>query len=245
MQPAPGPHPAVEADRVVPPPGNLWICGQRVWLGPALAGRTITVRADARILHVLLEGARIKTLPSRLSRTDLARLANRGARRAGPAPLPLSAAAVIEVDPMVNGCGPACLAGTQFNAGAHLAGQRTTLRMDGPLMALIDVTATLLRTMPCRVTPAGRHRLRGARRALIPARPAGPVTVSRRVSGRGSIMVAEQKIHVGMIHASKTVTADSDHFTVVPRTTTREISRYKAYATQRSRSGEQHFGPRR
>ena len=52
-----------------------------------------------------------------------------------------------------------------------------------------------------------------------------------------------------MIHASKTVTvtADSDHLTitdggetiaVVPRTTTREISRYKAYATQRSRSGE-------
>jgi hypothetical protein len=71
------------------------------------------------------------------------------------------------------------------------------------------------------------------------------VTVSRRVSGRGSIMVAKQKIHVGMIHASKTVTvtADSDRFTVtdgsetiavVSRTTAREISRYKAYATQRS-----------
>lgn len=55
-------------------------------------------------------------------------------------------------------------------------------------------------------------------------------------------MVAKQKIHVGMIHASKTVTvtADSDHFTVtdgnetiavVPRTTAKEISRYKAYAT--------------
>jgi len=80
------------------------------------------------------------------------------------------------------------------------------------------------------------------------------VTVSRRLSCRGSIMVATQKIHVGMIHASKTVTADSGHFTitdggktitVVPRTTTRQISRYKAYATQRSRSGEQHFGPRR
>jgi len=110
--------------------------------------------------------------------------------------------------------------------------------------------------MPCPAPPAGRHKLRGARRALVPARPAGPVTVARRVSGRGSIMVAKQKIHVGMIHASKTVTVtgDSDHFTitdgeeaiaVVPRTTAREINRYKAYATQRSRSGEQHFGPRR
>jgi hypothetical protein len=167
-------------------------------------------------LHVLLDGARIKTLPSRLSRTDLARLASRGARRAGPAPLPLSAAAVIEADRMVNGCGLTCLAGTQFNVGTRLAGQRITLRMDGPLMTLIDATGTLLPTMPCPVPPADRHRLRGARHALIPARPAGPVTVSRRVSGRGSIMVAKQKIHVGMIHASKTVTvtADSDHFTI-------------------------------
>ncbi len=50
------------------------------------------------------------------------------------------------------------------------------------------------------------------------------------------------------------MTADSDHFTVtddnetfavVPRTTAKEISRHKACATQRSRSGEQHFGPRR
>jgi hypothetical protein len=42
------------------------------------------------------------------------------------------------------------------------------------------------------------------------------MTAARRVSGRGSIMAAKQKIHVGMIHASKTVavTADSDHFTV-------------------------------
>jgi len=134
----------------VPPSGNLWIGGQQVWLGPVLAGRTITVWADERILHVLLDGTRIKTLPSRLSRTDLARLASRGARPAGPVPLPLSAAAVIEVDRMVNGCGLTCLAGVQFNVGARLAGQRITLRMDGPLMTLIDATGTQLRTCPAR-----------------------------------------------------------------------------------------------
>jgi hypothetical protein len=76
---------ALEVDRVVPPSGNLWIGGQQVWLGPALAGRTITLWADERILHVLLDGVRIKTLPSRLSRTELARLASRGARPAGAA----------------------------------------------------------------------------------------------------------------------------------------------------------------
>ena len=243
---SPGPQPALEADRVVPPSGNLQLGGQQVWLGPALAGRTITIWADERILHVLLDGVRIKTLPSRLSITELARLAARGARPAGPAPLPPSAGTAIEVDRMVNGCGLTCLAGTQFNVGCQLAGQKITLRMDGPLMTLIDATGTVLGTMPCPVPPAARDKLRGARRGvLIPTRPARAVTVWRRVSERGSIMVAKQKIHVGMIHARKTVTvtADSDRFTVVtggetiavvPRTTTREINRYKAYATQKT-----------
>lgn len=58
-------------------------------------------------------------------------------------------------------------------------------------------------------------------------------------------MVATQKIHVGMIHARKTVTvtAGDDHLrlvidgetvAVVPRTT-REVHRYKAYAPQKTR----------
>jgi hypothetical protein len=51
------------------------------------------------------------------------------------------------------------------------------------------------------------RRLRGARRARpVPPQPGGPITVQRRVSCRGSLMVARQKIHVGMIHAGKTAT---------------------------------------
>ena len=76
---------------------------------------------------------------------------------------------------------------------------------------------------------------------LAPLPPSGPVTVQRRVSSRGGIMVATQKIQVGLIHAGKivTVTAEDHSFRlvidgqavgVVPRTTTREIHRYKAYA---------------
>ena len=67
--------------------------------------------------------------------------------------------------------------------------------------------------------------------------------MQRRVSQRGSITVATQRIHVGMIHARKVVTVtasdhsfrislDSETISVVPRTTTREIHRYKAYATR-------------
>jgi hypothetical protein len=67
--------------------------------------------------------------------------------------------------------------------------------------------------------------------------------VQRRVSQRDSIMVATQRIHVGLINARKIVTVtasdhtfqispDSETISVVPRTTTREIHRYKAYATR-------------
>ena len=238
--------PAVEADRVIPPSGNLWIGGQQIWFGPALAGRKVTIWADETTLHVLANGVRIKTLPSRLTITELARLAASGARPAGPPPLPPAAGTAIEVDRLVNATGLASLAGAQISVGYHLAGQKITLRLDGTQMAILDNAGTLLRTMPCPVPPTGRHKLRGARRApATPPHPGGPVTVQRRVSARGSIMVATQKIQVGMIHARKivTVTAEDDLFklviddetvAIVPRTTTREVHRYKAYATQKT-----------
>jgi hypothetical protein len=66
--------------------------------------------------------------------------------------------------------------------------------------------------------------------------------VQRRVSCRGGIQVARQRITVGMTHAGKIVTVicennsfrlviDGETVGVVPRTTSYEISRYKAYAT--------------
>ena len=140
------------------------------------------------------------------------------------------------------------LDGRQVNVGFDLAGQRVTLRMDGTQMAVIGHDGTLVRTVPCPVPARDRHRLRGARRATTTQPPAaGPVIVQRRVSQRGSIMVATQRVHVGMIHARKIVTvtasehtfevlADGEVVAVVPRTTSREIHRYKAYATQRAQA---------
>jgi transposase InsO family protein len=235
---------AVEADREVPPSGNLWIGGQQVWLGPALADRKVTIWVDETSLHVLLDGARIKTLPSRLGVAELARLASAGARPAGPSPLLAGTATAIEIERTVNATGLVGLAGAQVSVGYQLAGQRVTLRMDGTQMAVITSDGELARTMPCPVPPAGRYRLRGARRAAAsPPPPSGPVTVQRRVSSRGGIMVATQKIQVGLIHAGKivTVTAGDHSFRlevdgqaagVVPRTSTREIHRYKAYAAR-------------
>jgi transposase InsO family protein len=236
---------AVEVDRVVPPSGNLQIGGQQIWLGPALSGRQVILWANAMSLHVLLDGARIKTVPSRLGVTELARLAASGARPAGPCPLPAGNAAVIEVDRTVNATGLVSLASQQVSAGLPLAGQRVTLRMEGPLMAVLGHDGTLLRTLACPIPADRRYRLRGARRARsLPPPPGGPITVQRRVSSRGGLMVARQKIHAGMIHAGKTatVTCENTHFrvvidgetaAVVPRTTTSEIHRYKANATDK------------
>jgi hypothetical protein len=56
------------------------------------------------------------------------------------------------------------------------------------------------------VIEKSRGRLRGARRAAsMPAPATGSVIVQRRISQCGSIMVATQRIHVGMIHACKIV----------------------------------------
>jgi transposase InsO family protein len=236
------PSVAVEADRVVPPSGNLQLGGQQVWLGPALADRKVTIWVDETSLHVLLDGARIKTLPSRLGIPELARLAADGARPAGPSPLLAGTGTGVEAERMVNAAGLVSLAGAQVNVGSELAGQRVMLRMDGTQMTVISGDGELLRTVPCPVPAGDRLRLRGARRAAAgPPPPSGPVRVQRRVSSRGGVMVATQKIQVGLIHAGKivTVTAEDHSFRlaidgqtvgVVPRTTTREIHRYKAYA---------------
>jgi hypothetical protein len=66
---------ALEVDRIVLRRGTCGSAASRVWLGAAMAGRTVTIWVDETSLHVLLDGARLKTLPSRLGVTELARLA--------------------------------------------------------------------------------------------------------------------------------------------------------------------------
>mgnify|MGYP003290505441 CR=1 FL=1 len=68
----------------------------------------------------------------------------------------------------------------------------------------------------------------------------GPVLVQRRVSSQGGIQVAGQKLQVGHGHARRTVTVlvHDHHFEIldgstpiktIPRHTTKEVTRYKAY----------------
>ena len=173
--PAADPQPAcgqaVELDRVVPPSGNLWVAGQQIWLGPAMTGRTVRLHAGLDRVHVLLDGYRIKTLPSRLDARDLARLAASGASPAGPPPLPPASGEVIEVERTVNASGNVSLGSHMVSAGLPLAVQRVTLQLDGPVAHILS-GGILARTIACPVPQEGR--VPAARRARrdSPAAPA-------------------------------------------------------------------------
>jgi hypothetical protein len=72
---------AVEFTRTVPASGNLAVCGQQFWLGPTRAGTTIAFWADATVVHLLRDGVRLKTVPSRLTTAHLKQLLAAGAHR--------------------------------------------------------------------------------------------------------------------------------------------------------------------
>jgi len=208
-------------------------------LGPAMTGRTVRLWAGLKQVHALLDGHRIKTLPSQLDARDLARLAAAGAQPAGPPPLPPASGDVTEADRTVNASGNVSLGDHIISAGLPLAGQRVTLRLDGPV-AHILAGGVLVRTVACPVPPEARPRLRGARPGT--AQPPACPPPSSSPGGSPSaepIMVGGQRIQVGLAHARKTVavTVGPDTIQVAvetsitvtaARTTSRDIRRHKA-----------------
>ncbi|MEV4459159.1 hypothetical protein [Microbispora sp. NPDC049633] len=103
----------------------------------------------------------------------------------------------------------------------------------------------MLRSLPNPLTEEETARLRDARPAGPTPRPtAGPVWVQRRVSSRGWIAVAVQRVGVGIGHARATVTVEEADGTFripragqvvaeVARTTTKPIARFKVRKPQR------------
>jgi hypothetical protein len=232
-QPAGWPD-AVEVERVVPASGNTTVGSQQFWLGTSRTGQQVRFWIDTTTVHMSIGGWRIKTVPSRLSAADLARLRNAGARPAGPppaGPVPgsLAATSCVEVERLVNAAGIITLGSQVIQVGSPLAGQRARIRLDGQVMHVITQDGILWRTLPCPIPPGQRHRLQGARLAGPQPLPAASLTIQRKVSSRGGIQVARQRIQVGFPHAGQIVTIqlgdttlrvtgqDGELITTVPR----------------------------
>ncbi|GAA3473677.1 hypothetical protein GCM10018965_082300 [Nonomuraea roseola] len=201
---------AIEFERVVPPSGNLWVSGRQFWLGTGLAGVNITFWADCQVVHLLNAGVRIKSVRSHFSTADLTVLAARGARKAGPSPLPpVEEGTAIEVERTVNRSGLVGLAGQAVLAAEILNGRRVGIRIDGNTLMFFDPgTRELLRSRSNPLTYEQARRLRGARPAGPPPHAsAAPITVQRRASDNGRIMIAGQVVSLGRLHARTVVTA--------------------------------------
>jgi hypothetical protein len=188
----------------------MTLVGKQLWLGPARAGQVVHIWAGVDLIHLMVGGARIKTVRSHLSVTDLARLVAEGAVPAtGDAPLPpVEDGTAVEVERCVSRLGLVSLGNRQLLAAENLGGRRVGIRIEAATLMFFDIdTRELLRTRPNPLTMEQAGRLRGARPAGPPPRPSSePVTVQRRASNTGVVVVCRQKVALGRSHRYETVT---------------------------------------
>lgn len=247
---------AIELDRPVPASGNMCLCGNQFWLGPQRVGQVVRFWIDCEWVHLSIGGQRIKSLRSRFTVNDLDQLVAKGAVPAGPAPLPSRGGpgsrtdrTVVEVERTVAKSGIVSLGSRTVLAAEILAGRRVGIYIEegAPLLFFDPETRELLRTRPNPLEPGEAARLQRCRPVGPPPRPSTePVTVQRRASNTGVIMVCGQKIALGRQHKHQTVTVHVSETTlaidlpeadtmVVRRTTTQPVRSIKG---QRPRTAD-------
>ena len=238
----------VEFDRDVPASGNLWAMGRQFWLGSPRAGQTVRFWAGVDVIHLTIAGARVKSLRSHLSTADLARLAHearpRPARRRSRRPKTGRRSRSIAPSTAAG----SSLAGRQVLAAEILGGRPVIVRIEPATLMFLDPdTRELLRVRPNPLTPEQALHLQGARPAGPPPRPrTEPVTVQRRVSATGVIVVCRQRVSLGRIHAGRVLTVHVSEHTLavelddetrtVRRTTSRPVVVIKGSRPHRARA---------
>jgi transposase InsO family protein len=247
---------AIELDWVVPASGNMALCGNQFWLGPARAGLVVRFWIDCDWVHLSIGGQRVKSLRSRFSVADLDTLVGQGAVPAGPPPLPSRPGpgsrvnrTVVEVERTVARNGMVSLGSRIVLAAEILAGRRVGVYIEegAPLLIFDPETRELLRTRPNPLQPGEATRLQRTRPpGPVPRPSTEPIRVQRRASNTGVIMVAGQHVALGREHQARTVTVlvsettlavqlpDADDL-VVRRTTTQPVRSIKG---QRPRTAD-------
>jgi hypothetical protein len=146
----------------------------------------------------------------------------------------------LEVDRTVSRSGLVSLGDHRLLAAEILASRPICIRIEPATLMFFDpATRELLRTRTKPLTYEQARHLRGARPAGPPPRPrTEPVTVQRRASNSGVIMLAGQKLALGRTHTTITAHVAEHTITVdLPddggqrtyrRTTTQPVRSWKA-----------------
>ena len=204
----------IELDLPVPPSGNMCLRGQQFWLGPERAGQTVRFWVDCEWIHLSIGDRRLKSLRSPFTTADLDKLvATRGARPAsGPPPTATRArerTGIVEVERVVARAGTISLGSRVVLVAWMLAGRRVGVWIedDAPLLFFDPETRELLRSRPNPLEPDEAHTLQRQKPVGTPPRPSTePITVQRRASNTGTVMVAGQKVALGRGMTHQTVT---------------------------------------
>jgi len=138
---------AVECDRLVNAAGLIGLGGRQFSIGQHHAGQHVTVRLDAQLAQVLLDGVLIKTIPSPLPASGLAHL--QGARTSSS---PLQAPhGPLLVQRRVSSQGGIQIAGQKLRVGKGHAGATVTVLVYDHHFEILD-GQTPLKTIPRHTT---------------------------------------------------------------------------------------------
>lgn len=125
----PGPLPAdavVEIDRQVTGSGCVNVAGKLIGVGLPLAGKRATLRIDASLMQVIVDGTLVKTLPSPITGPGRRRL--QGARLAGLTPA--APAGAVQVERVVSHTGSVKVAGCKLQIGSIHRGKVVTIVLE-------------------------------------------------------------------------------------------------------------------
>lgn len=130
---------AVEVDRLVNAAGAVGVGNRQLAVGVALAGRRVTLRVEAAVIHVLADDVVVRTLPSPIPARNRGRL--RGARLASEPPPAPSGAAIVQRK--VSSRGGIQVVGQRVQVGFSHAGKIVTVAVADRHLTILDAGATL------------------------------------------------------------------------------------------------------